>query len=95
MALLGSIMLRPEALFEITDIINADSFYSEKHRVVYETMMELFVKRSPIDLLSVSTKLKEKGLEVSKKSTGEFVKWIQEDVRRENGDMIDSMYLQH
>lgn len=61
MALLGSIMLRPEALFDIMEIVTPDSFYSEKHRVVFETMMELFTKRSPIDLLSVSTKLKEKG----------------------------------
>jgi replicative DNA helicase len=61
MALLGSIMLRPEALFDITDLVNPDSFYSEKHRVIFETMMELFTKRSPIDLLSVSNLLKEKG----------------------------------
>jgi replicative DNA helicase len=61
MALLGSIMLRPEALFDITDKINLDSFYSEKHRIIFEAMMELFTKRSPIDLLSVSARLKEKG----------------------------------
>jgi replicative DNA helicase len=61
MSLLGSIMLRPEAIFDIMDIISADSFYSEKHRVIFSTMMELFQKRSPIDLLSVSSKLKEKG----------------------------------
>ncbi len=61
MALLGSIMLRPEALFDITDTITLDSFYSEKHRIIYETMLELFTKRSPIDLLSVSARLKEKG----------------------------------
>ena len=61
MALLGSIMLRPEALFDIMDVVTPDSFYSEKHRVVFETMVELFAKHSPIDLLSVSTKLKEKG----------------------------------
>lgn len=61
MALLGSIMLRPEVLFDIMDIIKADSFYSEKHRIIFDTMMELFVKKSPIDLLSVSSKLKEKG----------------------------------
>jgi replicative DNA helicase len=60
-ALLGSIMLRPEALYDITEIINQDSFYSEKHKIIFESMMELFVKRSPIDLLSVSNKLKEKG----------------------------------
>ncbi len=61
MALLGSIMLRPEALYDITEIINQDSFYSEKHKIIFETMMELFAKRSPIDLLSVSSKLSEKG----------------------------------
>ena len=61
MALLGSIMLRPEALHDVIDIISLNSFYSEKHSVVFETMLELFAKRSPIDLLSVSNKLKEKG----------------------------------
>ena len=61
MALLGSIMLRPEALFDILEVVSADSFYSEKHRIVFETMVELFTKRSPIDLLSVSARLKEKG----------------------------------
>src|SRR3989338_3641380 len=61
MALLGSIMLRPEALYDVVDIISLDSFYSEKHRIIFETMMELFTKREPIDLLSVSSRLKEKG----------------------------------
>lgn len=61
MALLGSIMLRPEALYDIADVVKSESFYSEKHSVIFDTMMELFTKRSPIDLLSVSSKLKEKG----------------------------------
>lgn len=58
-ALLGSIMQRPEAMHEILDIISKDSFYSEKHRIVFNAMFELFRKSSPIDLLSVSTYLKE------------------------------------
>jgi replicative DNA helicase len=61
MALLGSIMLRPEALHDIIDTISLDCFYSEKHRIIFETMLELFNKRNPIDLLSVSSRLKEKG----------------------------------
>lgn len=61
MALLGSIMLRPDALYDITEVVTADSFYSEKHRVIFDSMMELFTKRSPIDLLSVSSRLSEKG----------------------------------
>lgn len=60
MALLGAIMLRPEAIHDISDIINQGSFYADKHRIIYQAMMELFQKGSPIDLLSLSTRLEEK-----------------------------------
>lgn len=59
-ALLGSIMLKSEAIFEIMDFIREDSFYSEKHRILFKAMMELFAKKDPIDLLSLSSKLKDK-----------------------------------
>ncbi|MSU55410.1 MAG: replicative DNA helicase [Candidatus Taylorbacteria bacterium] len=61
-ALLGSIMLRPEAVNEIIDFVRIESFYSEKHRIIFKTMMELFSKSTPIDLLSLSSRLGEKGL---------------------------------
>ncbi len=61
MAFLGSIMLRPEVLYEIMDIVAPDAFYSGKHKIIYETMLELFGKGEPIDLLTLSSKLKEKG----------------------------------
>ena len=60
MALLGSIMLRPDALYEVIDIVSPLSFYFEKHRTVFEAMLELFGKHQPIDILSLSTRLKEK-----------------------------------
>ncbi|MFZ2038802.1 MAG: replicative DNA helicase [Minisyncoccia bacterium] len=58
-ALLGSIMLRPDSINDISDIVTADSFYSEKHRLIFRTMQELSSKGDPIDLLTVSTKLKD------------------------------------
>lgn len=61
-ALLGSIMLRPEAVNEILDFVKPESFYSEKHRIVFKTMLELLGKSSPIDLVSVSSRLQDKGL---------------------------------
>ncbi len=61
-ALLGSVMLRPEVMFEVTDLAHHTSFYSEKHRLIFETMLELFSKRNPTDLLTVSARLKEKNL---------------------------------
>ena len=59
-ALLGSIMLRPETMYEITDVVGSESFYSGKNRIIFEAMMDLFKKSSPIDLLSVSGRLREK-----------------------------------
>ncbi|HAE36870.1 MAG: Replicative DNA helicase [Candidatus Nomurabacteria bacterium GW2011_GWF2_35_66] len=61
-AVLGSIMLRPSAIHEINDIINVDSFYVAKHSNIYKIMLELSSKGDPIDLLTVSNKLKEKGM---------------------------------
>ncbi len=61
MALLGSIMLRPEALPEIMDILRPEAFYSDKHRVIFLAMVHLYEKREPIDLLTLSSKLKESG----------------------------------
>ncbi len=60
MALLGSLLLRPDGLYEVMDTIHSDSFYSEKHGKIFETILELSKKGTPIDMLSLSSRLKEK-----------------------------------
>lgn len=59
-ALLGAVMLRPESMHEIIDILTSDAFYVEKHGIIYHSIFDLFSKSEPIDLLSVSAKLKAK-----------------------------------
>lgn len=59
-AFLGSIMLRPDALYEVVDTIDPDDFYAEKHRIIYKAMLALLGKNEPIDLLSLSSKMKER-----------------------------------
>ncbi len=61
-AVLGSIMLRPNVLIEIADRLSPEAFYAHKHQKIYETMLELSLKNEPVDLLSLSNKLKEKKL---------------------------------
>ncbi|GMQ95220.1 MAG: replicative DNA helicase [Patescibacteria group bacterium] len=61
-ALLGSIMLKPESMYDIMDVVDGKSFYSGKHKAIFGAMTELFSKREPIDLLSLSVRLKEKKL---------------------------------
>ena len=58
-AVLGSIMLRKDAMHEVEDMINADSFYVEKHKKIFQAMLDLSAKNEPIDMLSLSTKLSE------------------------------------
>lgn len=57
-ALLGAIMIKPECMFDISDVISEDSFYVDKHRHIYKAMRDLFSKSNPIDVLSVSAQLK-------------------------------------
>jgi replicative DNA helicase len=61
MALLGSIMLRPLGMNEIMDSVFAESFYVEKHRIIYQAMLELARKNEPIDLISLTATLREQG----------------------------------
>jgi replicative DNA helicase len=59
-ALLGSIMIRSEVMHDITDLIGEQSFYSNQHRIIWAALFELHSKNSPIDILSLSSRLKEK-----------------------------------
>ena len=61
-ALLGSIMTRPDVIYDVVDVVSGKSFYSDRHKIIYETMLELFSKSQPIDLLSMASRLKEKEL---------------------------------
>lgn len=59
-ALLGALMLNPGAIYEVADVVYADSFYAGKHRAIYDAMLSLHGKGEPIDLVTASGKLKER-----------------------------------
>lgn len=59
-ALLGALMLSPNAMYEVIDLVGVDSFYAGKHRMIYDTMITLHSKGEPIDVVTVSGKLKER-----------------------------------
>jgi replicative DNA helicase len=60
-SLLGSLLIDKDAIIKIADIVTADDFYKDSHRLIFETMKELYEKREPIDLLSLGSRLEEKG----------------------------------
>jgi len=58
--LLGSLMLDKNAIIKVADFIKAEDFYKDIHKEIFQSMIELFEKMEPIDIISISTRLKEK-----------------------------------
>jgi replicative DNA helicase len=57
---LGALMLHPDAVNNVIDILEPDDFYHENHQMIYDAIYTLSAANSPIDVLSVSARLKEK-----------------------------------
>lgn len=57
---LGSLLIDKDAIIKIADIIRPDNFYKEKHRIIFEAILDLYEKREPLDLLSLTNRLQEK-----------------------------------
>jgi replicative DNA helicase len=56
-ALLGALLLKPDAMHDVADTIRPTSFYAEKHRIIYECMRELVERGEPIDILTLCERL--------------------------------------
>jgi len=60
-SLLGSLMLDKEAITKVADILHSEDFYKRNHQYIYQVIEDLFTRGEPIDLISISSKLKERG----------------------------------
>lgn len=60
-SLLGSLLIDKDSIIKIADIITADDFYQTAHGLIYETILDLFEKKSAIDILSLTSRLEDLG----------------------------------
>jgi len=60
--LLGCLLLDKNAIVKVVDFLQDKDFYKEIHRQIYISVAELFEKGEPVDLLAVSSRLREKKL---------------------------------
>ncbi len=58
--LLGSLMLDKDSIIKVADVLRPEDFYKTAHRNIYKSIEDLFTQGEPIDLISVSSKLKER-----------------------------------
>ncbi|HEY4523449.1 MAG TPA: replicative DNA helicase [Candidatus Paceibacterota bacterium] len=59
-SVLGAILIDKNAIINVADIISVQDFYKPAHEKIYDAILELYEKSQPIDLLSLSSLLKEK-----------------------------------
>ncbi len=57
---LGSLMIDKDAIVKVADVLFPEDFYQPQHRTIYEAILSLYHKNAPIDVLSLSNRLKEK-----------------------------------
>ena len=60
-SVLGALMLEKEAYGTVADLLRPEVFYKDQNRLVYEAIRELAAKDQPIDVMTVSDKLKSQG----------------------------------
>lgn len=60
-AVLGSILINPEALFEVLPFLNADDFFIVRHSWIWEAMLALHERRDPLDYLTIVSELEQTG----------------------------------
>ena len=59
-SVLGSLLIDKDAIIKIADIITVGDFYRKSHEIIFQAILDLYSKSEPIDLLTVSSRLKEK-----------------------------------
>jgi len=59
-SVLGALLLDKDAVIAVAEFLSPDDFYDERHKQIYSAVLSLFEERVPVDVLTVTDKLKKK-----------------------------------
>ena len=51
-AILGSLLIDPDAIFEVASFLQPDAFYRVHNRWIYDSILTLSERREPIDFIT-------------------------------------------
>lgn len=57
-SVLGAILIDNDSLIKIADSLTVDDFYDQRHRHIYQAVMGLYNENKPIDVLTLSDRLR-------------------------------------
>ncbi len=60
-AVLGGLLVDSDALNQVIEILKPDDFYRPRHQIIFKVVIELFETSEPVDIITVSEMLKDKG----------------------------------
>ncbi|MBU1018694.1 MAG: replicative DNA helicase [Patescibacteria group bacterium] len=60
-SLLGSLLLDKDSIIKVADIVYPEDFYYDHHKMIFAGVLDLFAKRTPIDILTLSSILQDQG----------------------------------
>ncbi|MBM4295529.1 MAG: replicative DNA helicase [Deltaproteobacteria bacterium] len=60
-SVLGAILVRPEVMDQVADLLGPDDFYREAHGRIYQAILDLYRRGEPVDLVTITALLKERG----------------------------------
>ncbi|MGH2347980.1 MAG: replicative DNA helicase [bacterium] len=58
---LGSMLLDRDAIARVVEMLRPEDFYRDAHRRIYDAVVELFERGEPVDLITVTDRLRDKG----------------------------------
>ncbi|MDA1060711.1 MAG: replicative DNA helicase, partial [bacterium] len=59
-SVIGSLLIDKDAVIKISDFLKSEDFYHDAHRIIYQAISDLYDKRSPIDLITLSNILEDR-----------------------------------
>ena len=58
-SVLGSVMIDKNAITKIADLLSPEDFYDDSNAAIFEAILDLYNEQSPLDILNVTSKLKD------------------------------------
>jgi replicative DNA helicase len=59
-SLLGSLLIDKDAIIKVADLVMPQDFYKEAHKIIYDTIKEIYGRQEPIDIVALANRLEEK-----------------------------------
>ena len=59
-AVLGSLLIDPDAIFDVSAFLRPEAFYRVKNKWIYEAILSLSERREPLDLITVTEELRRR-----------------------------------